>query len=460
MLRIMDRAKALVWVLLTATGLALAGEQNELTSVTLDNGLEVTILPDQSSPLVATQVWYQVGSADEAPGSFGFAHLFEHLMFGDTASHSKHDYAELHHRYGGYENAYTTFDETVYVSEIAAEHHRAVLEMEADRMVNLALTQENLDNEIRIVSEELRLGMENDPFNRIYIAALKAALVDHPYAHPPGGTREDVGAATLAACRQFYQRYYRPGNAHLVVVGAVDPAETLQTVEATFGRLPASQYEAQEVPPLLGWDLPEMVELQDDLPPVEIAMLAYILPPAAEQDRAAMAVLEQLLSGGELDLFADTLVTQRHKSVYARSEWLQLRQGGAAAFSAAYLPYRRRATAFRLMEETIAELGKLAWLDEESLASAKRALLRQELDRAYYLRRQAEAIGKAAWWLGDGQLALSRAEEIEAVSCAQVAATFRQVLVETEPVRVYLRPERVPLLVRLFGWLYPLVNRW
>jgi zinc protease len=455
----MKRFGSLICALLAATSITLAGDPEEMTSVTLNNGLKVTILPDQSTPLVATQVWYRVGSADEAPGSFGFAHLFEHLMFGDTAKHDKHDYAELHHRHGGYENAYTTFDETVYVSEIAPAHHRKVLEMEADRMVNLELTQANLDNEIRIVSEELRLGMENDPFSRIYIAALKAALVDHPYAHPPGGTRDDVGAATTTACRQFYERYYRPGNAHLVVTGAVDPEETLQTVEATFARLPATQYETQEVPPLLGWDLPEMVELRDDLPPAEIAMLAYILPPADRQDRAAMAVLEQMLSGGELDLFAEILVTQRHKSVYARSEWLQLRQGGAAAFSAAYLPYRRRATAFRLMEETIAKLGELAWLDEKSLASAKRALLRQELDRSYYVRLQAEAIGKAAWWLGDEQLALTRVEEIEAVTREQVATAFRQVLIETEPVRVYLRPERVPLLVRLFGWLYPLVNR-
>jgi predicted Zn-dependent peptidase len=455
----MKRFGSLICALLAATSLTLAGDPEEMTSVTLDNGLKVTILPDQSSPLVATQVWYHVGSADEAPGSFGFAHLFEHLMFGDTTNHDKDDYAGLHHRHGGYENAYTTFDETVYLSEIAPAPHRAVLEMEADRMVNLALTQANLDNEIRIVSEELRLGMENDPFSRIYIAALKAALVNHPYAHPPGGTREDVGAATIAACRQFYQHYYRPDNAHLVVVGAVDPEETLQSVEAIFGRIPPGRYQAQEIPPLLAWDFPEMVELRDDLPPAEIAMLAYILPPAAEQDRAVMAVLEQMLGGGELDLFAEILVTQRHKSIYARSEWLQLRQGGAAAFSAAYLPYRRRATAFRLMEETIAELGKLAWLDQESLASAKRALLRQELDRAYYVRLQAEAIGKAAWWLGDEQLALTRAEAIEAVTCEQVATAFRQVLLVNEPIRVYLKPERVPLLVRLFGWLYPLVNR-
>ena len=183
-------------------GPAIAGQLDdeapaELLSTRLDNGLQVTILPDPESRFVATNLWYHVGSANEQTSSRGFAHLFEHLMFGDTKTYGKREYAALHHRFGGYENAYTTFDETVYISEITPGQHRRVLEMEADRMVNLVLSQENLDNEKRIVSEEIRASLENDPFARIMRATLEAVLGDHPYGHPPAGTREDVAAATL-----------------------------------------------------------------------------------------------------------------------------------------------------------------------------------------------------------------------------------------------------------------------
>ena len=110
---------------------------DSLRTVTLDNGLIVSVYPDSSNPLVATEVWYHVGSAQEAPGSRGLAHLFEHLMFGPTQAYDGEAFARHHHRHGGYENAYTTPDETVYVSLIAPEHHDRVLEMEAQRMRGL-----------------------------------------------------------------------------------------------------------------------------------------------------------------------------------------------------------------------------------------------------------------------------------------------------------------------------------
>jgi len=165
------------------------GPPSGYISEVLPNGLRVSILPDPANPVVATQVWYHVGSANEEPRTRGFAHLFEHLMFGGTARWSKEDLWRVHNDNGGDENAYTSWDETVYVSEIPAGPHGQVLEMEADRMVNLRLTQENLDNEKRIVTEELRVSLENDPQTRMLSTALKKALGEHPYALTPVGTK-------------------------------------------------------------------------------------------------------------------------------------------------------------------------------------------------------------------------------------------------------------------------------
>src|SRR6185436_5542916 len=218
---------------------ARAGLPAGYVQTRLDNGLAVSILPDPTMPVVATEVWYHVGSANEEPSTRGFAHLFEHMMFGGTASHAKEDYWEHHHRFGGEDNAYTSFDETVYESEIPPEGHAEVLAMEADRMANLSLTPDNLANEKRIVTEELRLSTENSPFARLQTKLLKAVFGEHPYALSPVGTKEDIDAATLDLARGFYARYYRPRNAHLVVVGPVDAARTLEEIEKDFGPLPA-----------------------------------------------------------------------------------------------------------------------------------------------------------------------------------------------------------------------------
>src|SRR5262245_9099728 len=245
-------ASLLVAFLLWSTGRpadrAVEGAPPGYVATKLPNGLEVSILPDPAAPIVATQVWYHVGSANEDKGSRGLAHLFEHLMFGATKTHGKEDYERLHHRFGGDENAYTSPDETVYVSEIPPEGHAEVLALEADRMRGLVLSEENLANEQKIVTEELRLRTENDPMSRLFVEAQKQLLGDHPYAFSAVGEKKDVAAATVASCRSFYDRYYHPDLAHLVIVGPVDADATLREVERAFGPLAPGATRPAEVP--------------------------------------------------------------------------------------------------------------------------------------------------------------------------------------------------------------------
>jgi zinc protease len=431
-----------------------------LVRETLPNGLEVTILPDPAMPVVATQVWYHVGSADEDPGSRGLAHLFEHLMFGPTATRDGRELSEYHHRHGGDDNAYTTPDETVYVSEIAPRQHLGVLEREADRMVNLAITQEALDNERRIVTEELRLRIENNPLTRLFSAAQSALLADHPYGHDTAGTREDLAAADLDAVRAFYSRHYRPDNAHVVVVGPVDPHATLEAVRRAFGPIPRRPAPARaEIPPVLSLDLPRELTLREDLPPVEVALQGYPLPPAASPHHHALELAVEILSGGSVDRVREDLVVRRGRALEGGTEAVFLRQGGALVLYAVNLPYRRTATAHRHLAQARAELARLEWLTEETLASAKRALLRREMDAVYLAASRAQALGQARWWQGDAAAGLSRAARIEAVDRAQVEAAYRRYVVDPEPVRLTLLPEKVPWYVRLFSWLYPLVSR-
>jgi predicted Zn-dependent peptidase len=438
---------------------AVAQTPPNLIEEVLPNGLEVTILPDESHPVVATQIWYHVGSANETQKTRGFAHLFEHLMFGGTETHDKRDYWEQHRLYGGNNNAFTQWDETIYVSEIPPNGLSGVLNLEADRMVNLKLDQQNLDNEKRIVTEELRAGTENSPFDRVGVALLKKVLGDHPYAVMPVGTKEDIAAANLDMARDFYRRYYRPKNAHLVIVGPVDGAATLSEVRRMFGALPMEGETPPDPPSLFGWKTPDKVELSEDIPPVEAALVGFLLPGPSDPDTHAIELMNQLLSSGAVNPFEEELVRHRKKALFAGTEAGVMRRGGGLVFFSAALPYRRERTAFRFIDETLAKLGRMEWLTDESLMAAKRALLRNQLEAQWYADKRANQLGEARWHEGSTLAAFEHTAKIEAVTRADVAAAFEKYVTRGRPIRIYVRPRHVPLLVHMFGWLYPLVSR-
>jgi zinc protease len=439
-------------------GVATPSEIGALRSEVLENGLTVSVLPDPSGALVATQVWYHVGSANEEAGSRGLAHLFEHLMFGSTDAYDEEAYARHHHRHGGYENAYTTPDETVYVSTIAPPHHRRVLEMEAQRMRGLQLTRRQLDNEKKIVAEELRLTTENDPLSRAYVTALRALLGEHPYAVAPVGTPEDLAAITLEDCREFYDRHYGPANAHLVISGPVDVERTLVDVRRLFAGMPSEGGPAPEVPTLLSWEFPRETVVEEDLPPVEVAVVGFPLPEADNPENLAILLMLQIVAGSEVDPLREELVVRHGKALEAGTEVLRLRRAGALLFYSVHLPYRRQKTAFRQMEQAREGLARMDWLTEDSLAAAKRRLIRSEMEHVYRAESRAASLGRAEWWQGDDSRALDLVPRIEQVGRDEVAEVFRRYVAEPEPVRLYLEPERVPLWIRLFGWLYPLVS--
>ncbi len=425
---------------LALAGPARAADPPGLTSSTLANGLKVSIYADPSLPLVATQMWVQVGSAHEASNEKGFAHLFEHLMFGKTTNYDKEAYSRHHTEQGGNENAYTSFDNTVYISEIRPAAHDAVLVFEADRMRNLVIDADNLENEKKIVTEELRLRTENDPSARLVGPALEAVFGAHPYGHSPAGTQEDIAAADLDLVRKFYNGYYQPGNMHLVVVGPVDAAATLARVEALFGPLGGERLTPPEVPPLSTWSLPERVALEEDLPPIKVAAQLMRGPSARDADYWAWLVLMEMMAGGELDRFREDLVGERGKAVEAFTISAELRAGTILALGSISLPWRREAKAFQYIDQSLAALDQGDWRNEEVLATARRRLLREKLQESYYAEALAGSIGQAYAWQGDDRLALGgAAAAIDAVTLAQVEAAWDQYVMAAPPSRVFVR---------------------
>ncbi|HEY0698893.1 MAG TPA: pitrilysin family protein [Micromonospora sp.] len=213
----------------------------------LDNGLRVVVSEDRSVPVVAVNLWYDVGSRHEPAGQTGFAHLFEHLMFEGSVNVPKNEHMRAIQGSGGSLNATTNPDRTNYFDTLPAEHLELALWLEADRMGGLvpALTQETLDNQREVVKNERRQRYENAPYGDAWLRMLPLLYPPgHPYHHPTIGSMADLNAADLATFQQFHATYYAPNNAVLSVAGDTSADEVFTLAERYFGRLAP-----REVPP-------------------------------------------------------------------------------------------------------------------------------------------------------------------------------------------------------------------
>ncbi|HXU04815.1 MAG TPA: pitrilysin family protein [Polyangia bacterium] len=207
----------------------------------LENGLPVILHQDRSSPLVAVDVWYHVGSKDESPGRTGFAHLFEHLMFMGSRNAPYPAFDAIMESWGGHNNGTTSNDRTNYYEIGPRNLLETFLWLEADRLATLpdVITDEELERQRKVVQNERRQSYENRPYGRAELAVPEAMyLPNHPYHWPTIGSHADLEAATVADVRAFFERFYRPSNASLVIAGDFDPADARALVEKYFGWQP------------------------------------------------------------------------------------------------------------------------------------------------------------------------------------------------------------------------------
>src|SRR6188508_1875466 len=209
----------------------------------LDNGLRVIVAEDHLAPVVAVNLWYDVGSKHEVPGKTGFAHLFEHVMFQGSRHVAKAEHIALVQAAGGTMNGSTWLDRTNYFETLPAHQLDLALWLEADRMATLldALSQENLDNQREVVKNEKRWSYDNRPYGS-WNEKLLAALFppSHPYHHPTIGSMEDLDAASIEDVSAFFRTHYAPNNAVLTIVGDVDPDQARAWVTRYFSGIPAN----------------------------------------------------------------------------------------------------------------------------------------------------------------------------------------------------------------------------
>ncbi len=288
-----------------------------IDTFTLDNGLYVIVSPDHSTPLVSVQVWYDVGSAHEAEGRSGFAHLFEHMLFEETEHLADDEISQLVQQAGGNYNGTTNTDRTAYYENLPSNRVNLSFWLHAERMARLVVSEENFERQREVVKEERRLRVDNQPYQNAGLT-LDTLMTDYlPYRHTIIGSMADLDAATLEDVRSFYRQHYVPNNATLTVVGDVTTAQIRALAEEYFGDIPRGATPTP-LPPASATprtDGERRAEVPDPLAQLPLMWMAWNTPPANHPDQDALQILAQILSTGESSRLYRRLVNQEQAAL-------------------------------------------------------------------------------------------------------------------------------------------------
>ena len=395
-----------------------------MLAVTLDNGLRVLLLEDHRSPIVSLQLWYRVGSRNEARGATGIAHFLEHLMFRGTPTNPPGAYARIVERNGGQDNAFTSQDVTSYYVDIAADRLDLVLALEADRMHNLTLDPKIVDSEREVVIEERRTRTEDDPGGALGEEVSALAFRAHPYGQPIIGWMIDIRRITREEIAAFYKTYYAPNNALLAAAGDFKAEAVLEKIKAAFGPIPRGP----EPPKVLAVE-PEQsserrltVQRPAELP---IVYVGYPVPNHTSPDAAAFEVLSTVLSGGRSSRLYRHLVYERQLALEAGGDYSYFSfDPNLFWFYATPLPGQTPQT---LEKELLAEMEQLRKepVGEEELQRAKNQIESGFVFQEDSVHRRAALLARFEL-IGGYALKDQYLDKIRAVSAADLQRVAKQ----------------------------------
>ncbi|MFU0503496.1 M16 family metallopeptidase [Pseudaminobacter sp. NGMCC 1.201702] len=300
---------------LPSSAMAETGQAGaNVTQFVLDNGMEVVVIPDHRAPIVTHMVWYKVGSADEPAGKSGIAHFFEHLMFKGTAKHKAGEFGARIAEIGGHENAFTSYDYTAYFQTVTPDALETMMSFEADRMRNLILTDAVIGPERDVILEERRSRVEGSPQALLEEEVQATLFQNHPYRIPIIGWMHEMEKLNRAEAVEFYDRYYAPNNAVLVVAGDVEPDTVRSMAERTYGKVARGP----DLPPRIRPSEPEQntrrsVTLTDRRVTVPSFSRSWVVPSyhrATPGEAEALDLLSEILGGGTRSRLYQALVVK------------------------------------------------------------------------------------------------------------------------------------------------------
>ncbi len=450
---------AFVLVLAAAMSAPLAQAQTtefapQATSFTLANGLQVVVIPDHRAPIVTHMVWYKAGAGDEVPGKSGIAHFVEHLMFKGTSDHPAGEFSRVVTSVGGNENAFTTNDYTAFYQNVAKQHLGLMMQFEADRMANLVLTDEAVLPERDVIREERRQRIDNDPGARLGVAMNAALFQNSHYGIPTIGWDHEMAQLTRDDAIAWYNRYYTPNNAVVVIAGDVTEDEVRKLAEDTYGKVarrfePPPRDRAREPEPFAA----RTVTLSDPRVTQPAVQRSYLVPSYATAqpgEGEALDVLAEILGGGTTSRLYRDLVVDK---AVATSAGAYYNSDALDDTSFSFFGVPRGDVTLKQLEVAIDdEIARLAasGVTEEEVAAAKNRMIAGVI----YAEDSAEGVARV---IGTALATGSTLAEtqtwpaaVEAVTPAEVAAAARKYLDIRRSVTGYLvgEPKQKSILIQ------------
>ena len=417
----------------------------------LNNGLKLVVQEDHRSPVVVSQVWYRAGSLDEVNGKTGVAHVLEHMMFKGTKKVKAGQFSRMIAAAGGKENAFTSTDYTCYFQQLEKSHLPLSFKLEADRMTNLVITDEEFAKEIKVVMEERRWRTEDKPQSKVNEQFQSTAFKVHPYARPVVGYMNDLENMTAADAREWYNTWYAPNNVTIVVVGDVKAQEVLKLAKQHFGKLKPKKLPARKPqiePPQIG-ERRIVVKAQGKLP---YLAMGYHVPTLVDNPKApedswepyALDVLSGVLSGNDSSRLNQKLVRETALAVDVGAGYDSTSRGREALFELVGTPSEGKTVAdLEAALITQIELIKTGGVTQQELDRVKAAVIASDVYQRDSMFYQGMQIGQLETMGYSWRLLKEYPEKLKAVTSEQIQAVAKKYLTKDNMTVATLDPQPI-----------------
>lgn len=407
---------------------------------TLENGLTVLLHKDSSIPMVSYHTWYRVGSRDETLGVTGAAHMLEHMMFKGANKYSGKEFDRILHQNGITNNAFTSWDYTGFYQNLPSHRLELMMDMEVDRMSSLAIAETDLQSELQVVSEERRWRVDNNPMGLLREELFAKIFAKTPYEWPVIGHMKDILNYKSDKLRFFYETFYVPNNAVLVLAGDIDISKTKKLIEKYYGPLKAKDL-AKKAYPLMPKNLKaSRSSVKKDVQNVTF-MMSYPSVTVHEEDSVALDILGSILGGGASSRLYNRLVYQEQVATSAGAFQLSNEGSGLFGISVSVRPGESAQKAEKLVRE---ELKKMITqgVQESDLIKAKNQIMKEFVDSLLTLDGKARALATNEIYFGSYEKLYSDLERYQKVTQEQVLEVAKRYLNANNEIYVELSPAR------------------
>ena len=409
---------------------------------TLQNGLEIYSVEDHSSPTVAVQVWYHVGSKDDPNRRSGFAHLFEHMMFKGNEHLTPDTFEQLTENVGGENNAFTAPDVTVYHEVVPSNYLEPILWAEAERMSSLALTDGNFNSERDVVKEEYRQRILANPYGEFSLAVDEKSFAAHPYKRPSIGNIAELDAAQLPEVKAFHSTFYRPDNATLIVVGDFKASDLESWTKKYFGSITRP---TEKIPRVTVGEPPRKEDGHEILygakAPLPAFAMSYLAPSVRSSDAPALDLAEEILSGGQSSRLYQSLVYAQQVAQRASFD-ADLREDlGLLTFRVIVASGKSLPEAEKSLNDQIEKILKDG-VTEAELDKAKNRFLTGKLMERETNNGKASALGEAAVIYRDPNHINTDLPKYQAVTASQIKDVLNKYMAGKKKVLIEYLPEK------------------